>query len=148
MLSDSSEAEREILGLIKYRENDVVLHTDEQLLPKYKASWAAWNFLNDSNQDCAPAVTYNMNILQGIESDQTFCVTLNRTADINPDKILRSFNYAHPVFDEDAMIGQERRAEINGKRHTYFCGAYWYNGFHEDGVRSALDVCEHFGERL
>lgn len=148
MLSDCSEAEREILSLIKYRENDVVLHTDTRLLPKYKASWASWNFLADDDKECAPAVTYNMNILQGIKSDETFCVTLNRTADIDPDKILRSFNYAHPVYDEGTVVGQQRRDEINGKSHTYFCGAYWYNGFHEDGVRSALDVCEKLGEKL
>ena len=148
MLTDCSDVERDILSRIKYRENDVVLHTDTNLLPKYKASWASWNFLNDNDQDCAPAVTYNMNILQGIESDETFCVTLNRTADIDPDKILRSFNYAHPVYDEGTVVGQQRRDEINGQRHTFFCGAYWYNGFHEDGVRSALDVCEKLGERL
>ena len=91
LLSDCSDEERDILSRIKYRENDVVLHTDTRLLPKYKASWASWNFLNDDEQDCAPGVTYNMNILQGIESEHTFCVTLNRTAGHRPGQDFAQF---------------------------------------------------------
>jgi predicted NAD/FAD-binding protein len=90
------------------------------------------------------AVTYNMNILQGLHSDTTFCVTLNQTAIIDKTKILREFTYHHPVFNKQSMAAQQRRSDICGKNRTHFCGAYWYNGFHEDGVRSALDVCKRF----
>ncbi|MCG6283497.1 FAD-dependent oxidoreductase, partial [Vibrio diabolicus] len=87
-----------------------------------------------------PSLTYNMNILQHIDSDETFCVTLNSTESIDPDKILRRFVYHHPVFTEQSIRAQQRKAEISGVNHTWFCGAYWHNGFHEDGVKSALDV--------
>jgi hypothetical protein len=86
-----------------------------------------------------------MNILQGLESRNTFCVTLNRGQHIDADRILRRFTYAHPVYNQDTMDAQSRRGEICGQSHTHFCGAYWYNGFHEDGVRSALDVCRRLG---
>ncbi|MCT7655738.1 hypothetical protein MBH78_16025 [Oceanimonas sp. NS1] len=93
-------------------------------------------------------MTYNMNILQGIESDDTLCVTLNRTDAIDPARILRRFRYAHPVYNHATIASQARRGEICGRNHTHFCGAYWYNGFHEDGVRSSLDVCQRFGAGL
>lgn len=90
-----------------------------------------------------------MNILQRLPSDApTFCVTLNQSELIDESKILRRFNYAHPVFNERSLQAQARREEISGKNRTHFAGAYWHNGFHEDGVRSALDVCDHFGISL
>jgi hypothetical protein len=89
-----------------------------------------------------------MNLLQGLDCPHTLCVTLNRSADIDPARVLHRFRYAHPVYNTDAIRAQQRRGEICGQRHTHFCGAYWYNGFHEDGVRSALDVCDRFGEAL
>ncbi|MGL5664799.1 MAG: FAD-dependent oxidoreductase, partial [Shewanella sp.] len=119
------------------------------LLPKRKAAWASWNYRLDGNQKRPASVTYNMNILQRLPSDApTFCVTLNQTELIDEAKILRRFNYAHPVFNEQSLQAQARREEISGQNHTHFAGAYWHNGFHEDGVRSALDVCAHFGVTL
>ena len=143
MLSDVSEDERSLLSAIRYQPNEVVLHTDTQLLPRHKSAWASWNYwLNGSAEEASalPAVTYNMNILQHIKAPHTFCVTLNNSARIDPNKILRRFVYHHPVFSVEAIAAQNKRDVINGRRHTWFCGAYWYNGFHEDGVRSALDV--------
>ena len=100
-------------------------------------------------EEQSPAtLTYDMNILQCIESDTTFCVTLNATDKIDKDSILRTFNYAHPQFSETTIQAQQKRHQICGKDGLHFCGAYWYNGFHEDGVRSALDVCKRFGEEL
>ena len=148
ILADASNAEQEVLGKIRYRNNEVILHTDETLLPRTQRAWASWNFYHDDQPESAPSVTYNMNILQGLQSNNTFCVTLNRGELVNPDKILRRFNYAHPVYDEDTLQAQARRSDICGKNHTHFCGAYWYNGFHEDGVNSALDVCRRFGVTL
>ncbi|HHC7308064.1 NAD(P)/FAD-dependent oxidoreductase [Vibrio campbellii] len=150
MLGDISSTEQEILGDIAYQANEVVLHTDIGLLPKRKAAWAAWNYLLDGSQqeqERLPSLTYNMNILQHIQSEHTFCVTLNSTKKINPNKILRSFTYHHPVFTTESIAAQQRKDEVQGKQSTWFCGAYWYNGFHEDGVRSALDVVQGLEEK-
>ncbi len=148
LLADASEDERQVLGGLPYRDNEVVLHTDTGLLPREPRAWASWNYWLDGGEDALPAVTYNMNILQGLDAKETFCVTLNRSQAIATDKILRRFTYAHPVYNREAIKAQARRLEICGRQHTHFCGAYWYNGFHEDGVRSALDVCARFGVSL
>ena len=148
MLTDATEREREVLGGLEYRDNEVILHTDTRLLPTEPRAWASWNYWLDGSEDALPAVTYNMNILQGITAAQTLCVTLNRGDAIATEHILRRFNYAHPVYNHAAIAAQARRAEICGQQHTHFCGAYWYNGFHEDGVNSALDVCARFGISL
>lgn len=143
LLDDSSVVENSVLGDLAYQGNEVILHTDERLLPKRKAAWASWNYWLDgseSEQSRAPTLTYNMNILQHIESPKTFCVSLNSSDQIDPDKVLKRFLYHHPVFNRQSIAAQSRRSEINGVANTWFCGAYWYNGFHEDGVRSALDV--------
>lgn len=151
MLDNPSEQHQAILGGIPYSDNEVVLHTDTNLLPKRPLAWASWNYLLDGNSDeqTAPAtLTYDMNILQRLTSDTTFCVTLNATHKINPEKILRKFNYAHPQFSEQTIKAQQQRKQICGVDGLHFCGAYWYNGFHEDGLKSALDVCQRFGETL
>ncbi len=142
LLADPCEAEQSVLGALPYCENEVVLHTDEAMLPSNRRAWASWNYRLDARLDRPSAVTYNMNILQSIDSDITFCVTLNQTASIRPDKILRQFRYAHPVYDLASQKARARRDEICGHNHTHFTGAYWYNGFHEDGVKSALDVAK------
>ncbi|MDO6526071.1 FAD-dependent oxidoreductase [Motilimonas sp. 1_MG-2023] len=149
MLSDATEQEQKILGDLAYSENDVVLHTDTRLLPKRKKAWAAWNYQLNGQRDNPASVTYDMNILQNLPADApTFCVTLNQNHAIDPSKILRSFKYMHPVFNQASLAAQQNREQICGRNHTHFAGAYWYNGFHEDGVRSALDVCQRFGLKL
>lgn len=148
LLDQPTEQERSILGAIGYADNDVVLHTDTRLLPKRKLAWASWNYRLGNDRQQPAAVTYNMNILQGIESDTTFCVSLNQTAAIDPAKILRRFTYAHPQFSLAAAAAQARWNELAGANHTYYCGAYWANGFHEDGVVSALRITSALGEEL
>ncbi|OHU85419.1 MULTISPECIES: NAD(P)/FAD-dependent oxidoreductase [Pseudoalteromonas] len=145
LLADASEDELSVLGAIPYTENSVVLHTDDSLLPERKAAWASWNYLLDKQTDKAAVVTYQMNILQGISSPKPFCVTLNYDQGIDEMKILRRFTYHHPVFNRKSIAAQKRKPQIDGKRHSYFCGAYWFNGFHEDGVRSAVDVARQLG---
>lgn len=143
MLADPAVNETQVLGAIPYQQNEVVLHTDRNMLPKARRAWAAWNYHlpdNVSRERQLASVTYNMNILQGIDSPETFCVTLNRTDDIDPQTIIRRFSYAHPVFNTQSIAAQGQRGLINGQQGCWFCGAYWYNGFHEDGVRSGLDV--------
>jgi len=148
LLAQPTEQEQSILGAIGYADNDVVLHTDTRLLPRRKLAWASWNYRLGNDPAQPAAVTYNMNILQGIESDTTFCVSLNQTAEIDPTKILRRFSYAHPQFSLAAAAAQERWSELAGANHTFYCGAYWANGFHEDGVVSALRVTSALGETL
>ncbi|MBV4477236.1 NAD(P)/FAD-dependent oxidoreductase [Pseudomonas botevensis] len=148
LLGDPDKAEREILGALPYADNQVVLHTDTRLLPTRQRAWASWNYRLNGAGHTHAAVTYNMNILQGIQSDTTFCVSLNQNAGISPSKVLARLTYAHPQFSLAALAAQNRRGEIDGLRHTHYCGAYWANGFHEDGVVSALQVAASFGESL
>lgn len=151
ILKDADASEREILGACRYSSNRAVLHTDQKMLPGSRRAWAAWNYLlpRDQGQIDKATVTYNMNILQGLSTTQThskvYCVTLNPApGNIDPRKVLREFEYHHPVYSREAIAAQKRRSEINGKRHTFFCGAYWGYGFHEDGVKSALAVTTRF----
>ena len=148
LLGDASELEKEILLGMPYSDNDVVLHLDTNMLPKKKLSWASWNYRLSGDNEQPAAVTYNMNILMGLKSPHTFCVSLNQTQNIDKSKILASFNYHHPVINPQSYASQQRREEICGKNRIHFAGAYWYQGFHEDGVRSGLDVAARFGETL
>ena len=148
LLAAPSSAEREILGAMRYADNEVVLHTDTRLLPRRKLAWASWNYRLGGEREQLAAVTYNMNILQGIAAPHTFCVSLNQSAAIDPQKVLARFSYAHPQYSLAATAAQQRWADISGLNRTHFCGAYWSSGFHEDGVVSALRVAEQFGEQL
>ncbi len=148
LLADPSEKERTILRGIPYSDNSVILHHDENLLPKNRLTWSSWNYLLGNDADTLPVVTYDMNILQAIQADRTFCVSLNAEDLIEPSKIIGKYRYAHPQFSLEGIQSQARWLEINGVNKTWFCGAYWANGFHEDGVSSALRVAEHFGEFL
>jgi predicted NAD/FAD-binding protein len=144
MLSDPSQDESRVLGSIPYQRNEAILHTDTSLLPKKRLAWAAWNYHILKQNEGRVALTYNMNILQNLKSKHTFCVTLNNTDAIDPAKIIKRMEYDHPVFTLTGMEAQSQQQLINGPRNTYFCGAYWRNGFHEDGVVSALNAVEHF----
>ncbi|PWW06735.1 NAD(P)/FAD-dependent oxidoreductase [Mangrovibacter plantisponsor] len=143
MLGNPTPAEQQVLGAIGWQQNDVILHRDRRWLPDRKRAWASWNYrLSNNNAEHTRAcVTYNMNILQGLpKGSPLFCVTLNPPEPIDENLVWRRFSYEHPVFNPQSWQAQARRGEINGQQHSWFCGAYWYNGFHEDGVRSALDV--------
>ena len=148
MLADPSVDEKKILGAMPYQENEAVLHTDASLLPKRRLAWASWNYHLLASKQARVSVTYNMNILQTLDSPRPFCVTLNRTPDIDPAKILRRITYHHPVYNAGSIEAQKHHALINGVNSTYFCGAYWGYGFHEDGVKSALEVAKYFGKGL
>lgn len=140
ILGDADPGEQAVLSAIPYSRNTVVLHTDTTLLPANKKCWSSWNMSMNGPHMAIPALTYNMNILQGIKAEETFCVTLNQTDAIDPLRILGEYEYDHPQFTREGMLAQQRWEDINGVRNTWFCGAYWRNGFHEDGVWSALRV--------
>jgi len=147
LLSDPSREEREILGSIQYQSNEGLLHTDTRLMPKRALAWAAWNYHLPIEQYERVTVTYNMNILQSLAAPVQFMLTLNRSGDVDASKVLGRFGYEHPVYTTAGVAAQKRRAEISGPRRTYYCGAYWSYGFHEDGVKSALAAVDEFQRR-
>jgi len=147
LLKDATRTEREVLGAIQYQPNEAILHTDASLMPTKRCAWAAWNYHIPRDSSRHVAVTYNMNILQGLEATKQYLVTLNNDRHIDPDKVIRTVQYEHPVYSRESVAAQRRQAEINTDR-TFFCGAYWRSGFHEDGVVSALNALGHFEERL
>ena len=148
MLQQPSLDEHITLSAIKYQQNEVVLQTDDSLLPERKKAWASWNYHIPTDQRSNVALTYNMNILQGLKSDNTYCVTLNYTDKIDEDKIIKVIDYHHPVFTSESMTAQNNHRLINGSNRTYYCGAYWRNGFHEDGVISAITSLSHFNQDI
>jgi predicted NAD/FAD-binding protein len=147
LLGDATDREREILGAMTYQDNEVVLHTDASLLPRQRKAWAAWNAFVPAAAGSVCTVSYWMNLLQGLECRQPLIVTLNRTAAIHPARILRSMHYRHPVYTQRSVAAQARRHEIQGHQGTWFAGAYWGWGFHEDGLRSAVDTCAALNAR-
>ena len=147
LLSDPSPEERDILGAITYQANEAVLHSDTRFMPRRPLAWAAWNYHLPIEQYDRVTVTYNMNILQSLNAPIQFLLTLNRSADVDPARVLGSYVYHHPVYTRAAVAAQKRRYEINGPRRTYYCGAYWSYGFHEDGVKSTLVSLDEFRRR-
>jgi hypothetical protein len=137
LLRDASEAEQKILGAIRYQTNEVALHEDASLMPKNKRAWASWNYADQFFQSQA-SLTYYMNRLQAIDSKRPLFVTVNLHEGIAPEKILFKTQYQHPVLNQAAYRAQKEFELINGKNRSFFCGAYWGHGFHEDGVNSAL----------
>jgi len=144
MLSDPSPLERDVLGAIKYEYNQAILHTDHRILPRRRLAWAAWNYHIPKHDRNRVALTYNMNILQSLKASRQLCVTLNYGEHIDPAKVIRKIDYHHPVFTAESLAAQRRHVELNGANQTYYCGAYWRNGFHEDGVVSALNAVDAF----
>jgi predicted NAD/FAD-binding protein len=145
LLADPTPAEREVLGAIPYQSNEAVLHTDTRLLPQRRRAWAAWNYHVPPRDRRGPvALTYNMNILQRLDAPTPFLVTLNRSDAIDPRRVIARITYDHPLYTPASVRAQARQRELNGQRATYFCGAWWRNGFHEDGVVSALQALAHF----
>jgi uncharacterized protein len=144
LLSDKKANEIEILSAIPYQQNTIFLHHDISLMPKRKLAWAAWNYHVTNPHAEQVAVTYNMNILQNLQSNEPLLVTLNHTKFINPAKVIKRLKYMHPIYTLAGASAQARHAEISGKNRTGFAGAYWRNGFHEDGVVSGLEAIKHF----
>ena len=145
LLADANDRERGVLGAMPYQDNEVVLHTDARLLPSRRKAWAAWNAFVPAASGAPCTVSYCMNLLQGIAAPEPLVVTLNRSAAIDPARVLRRRRYAHPVYTPASVAARARKQEIQGHRRTWFAGAYWGWGFHEDGMRSAVDVARGLG---
>jgi predicted NAD/FAD-binding protein len=148
IISDPSVKEKKILSSIPYSKNEVTLHTDESIMPKNKLTWAAWNYNIDNANDKPIALTYNMNILQNLITQETIMVTLNDSGNINPNNILKKITYEHPLFSLESVEAQKNYKSISGVNRTGYAGAYWGNGFHEDGVRSAFNAIKSFEESI
>ncbi len=148
VLEDPTPMEARLLGALPYQDNRVVLHTDTGVLPRRRAAWGAWNYHIRSEEDEPVTVTYDMNILQTLQAEQTFCVTLNPPDSLDPTRVLYETRFSHPIYTLEGFEAQERRHEISGVNRTHYCGAYWGFGFHEDGVRSGVDVARAFGVEL
>ncbi|MEN2750443.1 FAD-dependent oxidoreductase [Psychrobacter sp. FBL11] len=156
LLKDASPDEREVLGQFQFTNNTAVLHTDTEVLPKKSLAWASWNYLIDDKAQhkageqptaAKPVLTYHMNILQRLTKQHNYLVTLNKY--IDPTQVIKSIDYSHPVFDNEMIAAQAQWSRISGSGlQTHFCGAYWFNGFHEDGVRSGLRVCQVLGSTI
>jgi predicted NAD/FAD-binding protein len=140
LLTDASPAERDVLAAIPYQENEAILHTDARVLPYSRLAWAAWNYHIPKQPQNRVALTYNMNILQSLDAPETVCVSLNHGEAIAPNRVIKRILYHHPVYTPAGIAAQQRHGEISGVNRTYYCGAYWGFGFHEDGVNSALRV--------
>lgn len=148
LLADADARETTLLSGIAFQENEVVLHTDDRLLPIHRRAWSSWNAFLPERESERVQVTYNMNILQGIKAPETFCVSLNSSDRIDESRILGRYRFFHPLFTWAGLGSREQIRETNGRRHTWFCGAWCGNGFHEDGVASAEAVARAFGETL
>lgn len=148
LLSDPGRREAEVLGAFRYAANAAVLHSDTRIMPRHRLAWASWNYHRGAGDDRAVTMTYDQNRLQRLRSRRRWLVTLNRTADLDPALVHTRLQYEHPQYDARAVRLQSAIAEINGASRTWYCGAYWGYGFHEDGVVSGLRVARDFGEEL
>jgi predicted NAD/FAD-binding protein len=149
LLANPTNSERQILSSFRTSTSQTWLHTDTNVLPKRRPAWASWNYhVSVEGEDASSrrvAVTYDMNRLQAIDSPTRFCVTLNALDGIDERKVLRRMEYSHPLYTLDSVRAQARWAEISGQNRTHYCGAYWFYGFHEDGLNSALRVANALG---
>ena len=144
LIKSPSFHEKNILKAIPYTDNEVILHYDDHFMPKRKLAWAAWNYHIDDNANSPASLTYNMNILQNLKTEVPLLVTLNPLQKINKKKIIKTLSYAHPQYSLRSIEAQSKYHLISGVNRTSFAGAYWGNGFHEDGVKSALDAIQQF----
>ena len=146
ILKKPTADEVKILSALPYQKNDIILHTDSSIMPQKKLSWAAWNYNIDSPDDSPITLTYNMNILQNIKTKEPLLVTLNPKLPISKGKVIKQLQYTHPKFSKESVIAQLKNKIISGKNRTFYSGAYWGKGFHEDGVKSAYEAVKIFDD--
>ena len=141
MLDKPTEEEQRILSKFKYVSNEAILHSDERFMPKKKLAWSSWNSISKGSRTC---VTYWLNNLQNLTCDQNFFLTLNPISEINKKNIIKNINFTHPYFNSETLKYQKSLLSIQGKKRTWFCGSYFSYGFHEDGIKSAINLIENF----
>ena len=141
MLDKPTEEEQRILSKFKYVSNEAILHSDERFMPKKKLAWSSWNSISNGNKTC---VTYWLNNLQNLKSDKNFFLTLNPIKEINKKNIVKNINFTHPYFNSETLKYQKSLLSLQGKKRTWYCGSYFSYGFHEDGIKSAINLTENF----
>lgn len=144
LLADPGDRERDVFAGFTTTTNEAWLHTDASVLPREPRARASWNYLL-ADADAPPTVTYDLNRLQGLRTPEQYCVTLNPGDQIDDRQVLGRFVYRHPLYTRDAIRSQQRWAEVSGVNRTHYCGAYWFYGFHEDGLNSAIRVASALG---
>lgn len=144
ILSDADGVERDLLGSFPYQDNIALLHTDVSLLPRLQRAWASWNYSVSADESAPVAVTYDLSRLQSLHSPSPILLTLNGEDRVDPERVINRHVFRHPMFTAASITAQREHAAINRRRRTYFCGAYWGHGFHEDGLNSALAVARCF----
>ena len=147
LLESPSQTEKTVLGAIPYQYNQAILHTDASLMPRRKLAWGAWNYHLPEDGNDSVTLTYHLNTLQRLQTEKDYFVTLNSNKLIRPDSVIAKVDYEHPVFTASSVAAQNRQQEVCGIERTYYCGAYWRYGFHEDGVVSALNALKYFAAR-
>jgi uncharacterized protein len=145
MLVDPTAGELAALGAVRYQRNRATLHTDTSLLPPRPNAWAAWNYDRRGDDGTHATLTYDMTALQHLPGSRRYLVSLNSDDVIDPAKVIATIDYTHPVFDRPAIEAQKSFEMIDGVGGVHFCGAWWGYGFHEDGITSALRVCQRLG---
>jgi uncharacterized protein len=145
LLPEATQTERDVLQNFQTNRNETVLHTDSKILPRNQKARASWNYQVNETSLSATTLTYHMNRLQSLPVKEDYCVSLNTNGAIDKSTVLRNLVYHHPLYTREAIQAQKRWSEISGKNHTHFCGAYWFYGFHEDGLNSALRVAQALG---
>ena len=141
MLDKPTEEEQRILSKFKYVSNEAILHSDENFMPKKKLAWSSWNSISNGSQTC---VTYWLNNLQNLKCDQNFFLTLNPISEINKKNIIKNINFTHPYFNSETLKYQKSLLSLQGKKRTWYCGSYFSYGFHEDGIKSAINLIKNF----
>ena len=143
ILKDSSEEEKRILSKFKYVSNVAILHTDERLMPKRKLAWSSWNSISKGKQTC---VTYWLNNLQNLKCDNNFFLTLNPIYNISNNDIIKKVNFTHPYFNLETLNLQKDLHLLQGKKRTWYCGSYFGYGFHEDGLKSSIEMIKSIND--
>ena len=140
IIDEPTKDEQEILSTFKYRENIAVIHTDESIMPNNKDIWSSWNSSVDKNNVEKNSITYWLNLLQNLDFNKNIFLTLNPNFKINEDKILKKVNFTHPYFDQSALDNQDKLKNLQNKKNLLFCGSYFGYGFHEDGIKSSIEM--------
>ena len=140
IIDEPTKEEQEILSTFKYKENIVVIHTDESIMPSNKNIWSSWNSSVEKNNVEKNSITYWLNLLQNLDFNKNIFLTLNPNFKINEDKILKKVNFAHPYFDQSALDNQDKLKNLQNKKNLLFCGSYFGYGFHEDGIKSSIEM--------
>ena len=146
MIEDPSEDEKKILSNFSYKENIAYIHTDENIMPKNKKAWSSWNSSIKKNEIEKNSITYWLNLLQNLKCKENIFLTLNPYFEIDSSKVIKKVKFTHPYFDQSALANQSKLKNLQNKRNILFCGSYFGYGFHEDGIKSSIEMLKNLND--